>query len=154
MTTLTMATPAMDTLLWPHSLLQHSPWLYSLKVASEVAEIQAKEAAKLQAADATALGATEATVYRDRRGKIIEGASQMEEAAKGGKQEKVKPQPDLDPDSDPHPLPVSLITDPDPDPTPDPNQVKPQWGGGLAQKRTKEEQRDYEREVSRTLVSS
>ena len=120
MTTLTMATPAMDTLLWPHSLLQHSPWLYSLKVASEVAEIQAKEAAKLQAADATALGATEATVYRDRRGKIIEGASQMEEAAKGGKQEKVRPHPDLDPDSDPHPLPVSLITDPDPDPSLDP----------------------------------
>ena len=33
-------------------------------------------------------------------------------------------------------------------PYPDPDQVKPQWGGGLAQKRTKDEQRDYEREVS------
>ena len=51
-------------------------------------------------------------------------------------------------------MPALLLgLNPDPDPTPDPNQVKPQWGGGLAQKRTKEEQRDYEREVSRTLVS-
>ena len=37
-------------------------------------------------------------VYRDRRGKVIEGATQMEEAAKGGKQEKVKPHSNLEPD--------------------------------------------------------